>query len=127
MTKDQGVPLKDPSMFKSIVGSLQYLTFTRPDIAYVVNTVCQFMINPTDIHYATVKRILRYLQGSLQKGLFFSSFGALNNAVCVKAYSDANWAGEVIQRRSTTGFVVYLSLSSFMAVKEARYYFQKFN
>lgn len=110
MTKDQGIPLKDPTLYRSIVGALQYLTFTRPDIAYAVNTVCQFMTNPTDVHYAAVKRILRYLQGSLQKGLFFSSSGALVNAVHVNAYCDADWAGEVIQRRSTTGFIIYLGL-----------------
>ncbi|KAM5572540.1 hypothetical protein ABKV19_012545 [Rosa sericea] len=110
MTKDQGTPLKDPTVYRSIVGALQYLTFTRPDMAYAVNTVCQFMTNPTDIHYAAVKRILRYLQGSLHKGLFYSSSGALNNTVCVNAFCDADWAGEVIHRRSTTGFVVYLGL-----------------
>ncbi|KAK9940035.1 hypothetical protein M0R45_016712 [Rubus argutus] len=108
MTKDQGTPLKDPTPYRSIVGALQYLTFSRPDIAYAVNTVCQFMTSPTDVHYAAVKRILRYLQGSLQKGLFFSSNGALPNSVYVKAFCDADWAGEVIQRRSTTGFIVYL-------------------
>ena len=108
MTKDQGTPLKDPTPYRSIVGALQYLTFSRPDIAYAVNTVCQFMTSPTDVHYAAVKRILRYLQGSLQKGLFFSSNGALPNSVYIKAFCDADWAGEVIQRRSTTGFIVYL-------------------
>jgi histone deacetylase 1/2 len=110
MTKSQGTPLKDPTVYRSIVGALQYLTFSRPDIAYAVNTVCQFMTSPTDVHYAAVKRILRYLQGTLQKGLFFSSTGALNNSVHIKAFCDADWAGEVIQRRSTTGFVVYLGL-----------------
>ena len=110
MTKDQGVLLADPTSYRSIVGALQYLTFTRPDIAYAVNTVCQFMTAPTDVHFAAVKRILRYLQGSIHKGLSYSSTGGLNNAVNIKAYCDADWAGEVIQRRSTTGFVVYLGL-----------------
>jgi histone deacetylase 1/2 len=110
MTKDQGIPLADPTLYRSIVGALQYLTFTRPDIAYAVNTVCQFMSAPTDVHFAAVKRILRYLQGSIQKGLSYSSTGAVNNAVTIKAYCDADWAGEVIQRRSTTGFIVYLGM-----------------
>lgn len=110
MTTDQGTPLKDPTLYRSIVGALQYLTFSRPDIAYAVNTVCQFMTSPTDVHFTAVKRILRYLQGTLQKGLFFSSTGASKNSVCIKAYCDADWAGEVIQRRSTTGFIVYLGL-----------------
>ncbi|XP_004305316.1 PREDICTED: uncharacterized protein LOC101302857 [Fragaria vesca subsp. vesca] len=110
MTVDQGTPLADPTVYRSIVGALQYLTFTRPDIAYAVNTVCQFMTNPTDVHYAAVKRILRYLKGTIQKGIFYSSTGALSNAVTVKAFCDADWAGEVIQKRSTTGFIVYLGL-----------------
>lgn len=83
----------------------------RPDIAYAVNTVCQFMTSPTEVHYAAVKRILRYLKGTLQKGLFFRSNGASMNSVFVKAFCDADWAGEIIQRRSTTGFVVYIGSS----------------
>ncbi|PRQ44691.1 putative RNA-directed DNA polymerase [Rosa chinensis] len=110
MTSNQGTLLKDPTMYRSIVGALQYLTFTRPDIAYAVNTVCQFMTSPTDIHYAAVKRILRYLKGTLDKGIFYRSCGALHDAVNIKAFCDADWAGEVIQKRSTTGFVVYLGL-----------------
>ncbi|XP_020411466.1 uncharacterized protein LOC109946845 [Prunus persica] len=60
-----GEPLKDPTLYRNIVGALQYLTFTRPDIAYSVNTVCQYMTNPTEVHFHTVKRILRYIQGTL--------------------------------------------------------------
>nr|XP_011463643.1 PREDICTED: uncharacterized protein LOC101305369 [Fragaria vesca subsp. vesca] len=63
-----------------------------------------------DVHYAAVKRILRYLKGTIQKGIFYSSTGVLSNAVTVKAFCDADWAGEVIQKRSTTGFIVYLGL-----------------
>lgn len=114
MTADQGTPLPDPTVYRSIVGALQYLTFTRPDIAYSVNTVCQFMTRPTDVHYAAVKRILRYLKGTLNKGIFYSSSGAMPNTVSVKAYCNADWAGEIIQKRSTTGFVVYLGLVLFL-------------
>ena len=58
-----GLPLRsdDITQYRSIVGALQYLTFTRPDIAYAVNTVCQYMTNPSDVHFSAVKRILRYL------------------------------------------------------------------
>lgn len=54
MTKNQGTPLKDPTQYRSIVGALQYLTFSRPDITYVVNTLCQFMTSPIEVHYAAV-------------------------------------------------------------------------
>ncbi|VVA40491.1 PREDICTED: Retrovirus-related Pol poly from, partial [Prunus dulcis] len=50
-----GEPLADPTMFRSLVGALQYLTFTRPDLAYAVNHVCQYMNNPTEVHYFLVK------------------------------------------------------------------------
>ncbi|CAL8996514.1 unnamed protein product, partial [Prunus brigantina] len=56
-------PLHDPTFYRSIVGALQYLTFTRPDLSYAVNTVCQYMTAPTEIHFNLVKRILRYIQG----------------------------------------------------------------
>ncbi|KAI5330224.1 hypothetical protein L3X38_029622 [Prunus dulcis] len=99
-----GEPLKEPSIYRSIVGALQYLTFTRPDLAYSVNTVCQFMNNPTEVHFQLVKRILRYIQGTLHYGLTYSS----SVPVSLSAYSDADWAGDITTRRSTTGFVVFL-------------------
>ncbi|CAL9006084.1 unnamed protein product [Prunus brigantina] len=99
-----GVPLKDPKQYRSIVGALQYLTFTRPDIAHSVNTVCQFMNNPTEHHFFLVKRILRYLQGTLSHGFTYSASGPF----LLSAYSDSDWAGDINTRRSTTGFVVYL-------------------
>ncbi|XP_021819565.1 uncharacterized protein LOC110761405 [Prunus avium] len=98
-----GEPLKDPTLFRSLVGALQYLTFTRPDIAYAVNTVCQYMTNPTDSHFYLVKRILRYIQGTLQYGITFCS-----GPMQLTAYSDADWAGDPSTRRSTTGFIVFL-------------------
>ncbi|XP_050147501.1 uncharacterized mitochondrial protein AtMg00810-like [Malus sylvestris] len=61
-------PLSDPSHYRSLVAALQYLTFTCPDIAHSVNMVCQFMTNPTDLHFHLVKRILRYLKGTLNYG-----------------------------------------------------------
>ncbi|KAM1351501.1 hypothetical protein ACFXTH_005260 [Malus domestica] len=96
-------PFHDPGLYRSIVGALQYLTFTRPDIAYSVNQVCQFMHSPLDSHFVAVKRILRYLKGSLHLGLCFQP-GNLD----IRAYTDADWAGDPNDRRSTTGFVVFL-------------------
>ncbi|CAL8147678.1 unnamed protein product [Prunus armeniaca] len=63
-----GDPLPDPTEYRSTVGALQYLTLTRPDIAFVVNQVCQFMHHPTTAHWLAVKRILRYLNGTLTHG-----------------------------------------------------------
>ena len=58
---NEGKPLSNATLYRSLVGSLQYLTFTQPDIAFVVNNVSQFMSPHTDVHFACVKRILRYL------------------------------------------------------------------
>ncbi|CAL8994451.1 unnamed protein product [Prunus brigantina] len=80
--KDEGTLLSDPTLYRSLVGALQYLTFTRPDIAFAVNTVCQFMNAPTDTHFALVKRILRYLQGTLQYGITFSTGSMLLSGYC---------------------------------------------
>lgn len=69
----EGEPLTDPTLYRSIVGSLQYLTFTRSDIAFSINSVCQFMKSPTDIHLGVVKRILRYLKSTVQSGIVYSA------------------------------------------------------
>ncbi|XP_025702874.1 uncharacterized mitochondrial protein AtMg00810-like [Arachis hypogaea] len=54
------------SLYRSIIGSLQYLTITRPDLAYCINCVCQFMQNPLELHWKVVKRILHYISGTDQ-------------------------------------------------------------
>jgi histone deacetylase 1/2 len=60
---------EDSTKYRSMVGALQYLTLTRPDICFAVNKVCQFLHAPTTAHWSAVKRILRYIQGSLSLGL----------------------------------------------------------
>ncbi|GJT13850.1 ribonuclease H-like domain-containing protein, partial [Tanacetum coccineum] len=83
---------------------LQYLTFTRPDISYAVQHVCLHMHDPREPHFAALKRILRYVRGTLDFGLqlYTSSTGSL------VAYSDADWAGCPTTRRSTSGYCVFL-------------------
>ncbi|CAN6726304.1 unnamed protein product [Malus baccata var. baccata] len=75
-----------------------------PYIAYAVNTVCQFMQSPTEMHYAAVKRILRYLQGTQHHGILYSAA----KVTTLTAFSDADWAADINTRRSITGYVVYL-------------------
>lgn len=64
-------PVKHPEKYRSLVGAHQYLTFTRPDITFAVNQVCQFMHDPRELHIQAAKRILRYVKGTLADGLFF--------------------------------------------------------
>jgi histone deacetylase 1/2 len=83
------------------VGALQYLTITRPDLSFVVNKVSQYVQGPMDKHWAALKRVLRYVKGTLdQKLQFQKSDNTLN------AFSDADWAGCPDDRRSTGGFAV---------------------
>lgn len=93
-----------PGLYRSIVGSLQYLTFIRPDIAYVVNFVRQFMASPTEVHLREVKRILRFPKGTMQNGITFST----DTEVRITTFSDSNWVVDLNTRRSVTGYVVYI-------------------
>ncbi|XP_022871003.1 uncharacterized protein LOC111390228 [Olea europaea var. sylvestris] len=83
-----GSLFSNPTLYRSLVGALQHLTITRPDIAHAVNSVSQFLHAPTNDHFLAVKRILRYVKGTIHYGLHFrpsTSPGAL------VAYSDADW------------------------------------
>jgi histone deacetylase 1/2 len=94
-----GSPLgpEDSTQYRSIVGSLQYLTLTRPDLSFSVNKVCQYLHAPTTIHWTAVKRILRYVKGTLKIGLTFQK----SSSTLLSAFSDADWAGCLDDRRST--------------------------
>lgn len=103
-----------------MVGALQYITLTHPDIAFSLNKVCQYLNSPTTVHLTAVKRILRYL-------CFTKSVGHKINrflSTLVSAFSDADWAGCLEDRRSTGGFAVFLgtNLVSWSARKQATFY-----
>jgi len=99
-----GDPEMDATFYRSITGALQYLTLSRPDIAYAVNQACLYMHKPRAAHWNLVKRILRYLRGTIDHGLRIS----VSSTTDLKAYSDADWAGCPDTRRSTSGYCVYL-------------------
>jgi histone deacetylase 1/2 len=115
----QGDPLgpEDSTQYRSIVGALQYLTLTRPDISFSVNKVCQFLHAPTTSHWSAVKRILRYIRGTLKVGLTFRR----SSSLLLSAFSDADWAGCPDDRKSTGGFAVFVgpNLISWSARKQA--------
>ncbi|MCI21565.1 gag-pol polyprotein [Trifolium medium] len=94
----------DKVKYQKLVGKLIYLSHTRPDIAYAVSVVSQFMHNPSDEHMDAVNRILRYLKSSPGKGLMFSK----NNHLNVEGYTDADWAGNVLDRKSTSGYFTFV-------------------
>ncbi|XP_031269658.1 uncharacterized protein LOC116128116 [Pistacia vera] len=95
---------KDPSVYRNTIGALQYLTSTRPDISFTVNKLSQFLQAPTKLQWMACKRALRYLKGTQFHGLQFKLVAAL----CVECYTDANWGSNLNDRRSTSGYCIYL-------------------
>ena len=89
--------IEDSSRYRSMVGALQYLTLTRPDLSFAVNKVCQFLHAPTTVHWSAVKRILRYVRGTCDTGLKIRR----SKSMLVSAFSDTDWAGCIDDRRST--------------------------
>jgi hypothetical protein len=104
VSADAGPPVADQTAYRSLAGALQYLTFTRPDIAYVVQQICLHMHAPREGHLVAAKRILRYLQGTISFGLVIPRSAPSQLIV----YTDADWAGCPDTRRSTSGYAVFL-------------------
>jgi hypothetical protein len=101
---DSGAPVQDASQFQSIAGALQYLTFTQSDIAYTVHQICLHMHDPREPHLTAMKRILCYLQVTPDYGLLLRHSSSSDLIV----YTDADWAGCLDTRRSTSGYAVFL-------------------
>ncbi|GJR86995.1 ribonuclease H-like domain-containing protein [Tanacetum coccineum] len=99
----EGSPVTDPTLYRSLAGSLQYLTFTRPDLSYAVQQLCLYMHDPREPHLNAMKRVLRYLRGTTDFGL--QLFRSPTSQLI--AYSDADWAGCPATRRSTSGYCVF--------------------
>ena len=90
--------------YQRLVGKLIYLSHTRPDIAFAVSVVSQHMHSPKEAHLEAVYKILRYLKGSPGKGLLFKK----NEDRIMEVFTDADWAGSVEDKRSTTGYCTYV-------------------
>ncbi|XP_026400064.1 uncharacterized protein LOC113295948 [Papaver somniferum] len=99
--------LVNASTYRSLVGSLRYLTNTRPDIVFGVGFISRFMETPSQDHLQAAKRILRYVKGTQSHGLFYTSAKTCN----LVGYSDSDWAGDVEDRKSTSGFVFHMGSS----------------
>ncbi|XP_035838140.1 uncharacterized mitochondrial protein AtMg00810-like [Helianthus annuus] len=97
---EDGAELADKERYQRMVGKLIYLSHSRPDIAYAVGVVSQFMHQPQASHMEAVLRIIRYLKRTIGHGIRFKSNGHLE----IQAYIDADWAGDKGTRRSTSGY-----------------------
>jgi hypothetical protein len=114
--QDTTQPYKDIAGYRRLVGKLLYLTTTRPDIAFVTQQLSQFLSSPTQTHYDTACRVVRYLKGSPGRGLLFRRDAQLQ----LLGFTDADWAGCLDTRRSTSGYCFFLgsSLISWRAKKQ---------
>jgi len=96
----------DVTMYRSIIESLIYLVNTRPDIAYAVGLVSRFMEGPTKEHWSAVKRIVRYISGTLNYGC--KCISGKKEELQLLGFSDSDHGGDMVNRRSTTGLVFFL-------------------
>ncbi|KAA3481860.1 putative LRR receptor-like serine/threonine-protein kinase [Gossypium australe] len=104
LSAHEGSPVENEQFFRSIVSALQYVVITRLDIAFSVNKVYQFIHRPLDLHFQAVKRILCYLQGTLDHGLRFSQA----KVFLLEGYSDSSWGSNTDDRKSTSCYCVFL-------------------
>lgn len=103
LSKLMGEKLSDATCYRQVIGTLQYMTLTRPDIAFSVNKLAQFMHSPTILHWQAVKRLLRYLRGTSTYGLFITPSADFQ----LHCFSDSDWGGCPDDRRSTGGYLIY--------------------
>ncbi|KAK9152082.1 hypothetical protein Syun_010391 [Stephania yunnanensis] len=102
--KDGSASFHDKTLYRSLLGGLQYLLNTQPDIAYIVNILSQFQQSPTVLHWQALKRVLRYLKGTTDLGLWFKP----SSALFLTGYSDADWVASVDDRKFVAGYAVFL-------------------
>ncbi|XP_043705244.1 uncharacterized mitochondrial protein AtMg00810-like [Telopea speciosissima] len=104
-TQAGGALLSNPIEYISVVGALQYVTLTRPDVSSALNRACQFMHAHTTNHWQMVKRILRYLKQTSTHGLLIERSPSRS----LQAFLDADWAGDGLDRKSIGEFAIFLS------------------
>ncbi|XP_019177740.1 PREDICTED: uncharacterized protein LOC109172945 [Ipomoea nil] len=98
-TSEDSPPLDNPTGYRQLVGSLM----TRPDLSFAVNQLCQFMYNPTQNNWATFKRVLRFVKGTLHPGLRLTT----SSSPVVPAFSGSNWVDCSFDRKFTAGYAVF--------------------
>ncbi|XP_069152907.1 secreted RxLR effector protein 161-like [Solanum lycopersicum] len=99
--KNDGEKKANSSLDRSLIGSLLYLTSTRPDIMFAASLLSRFMQEPSQVHFGAAKRVLRYFQGTMDYGIMYK-FGGDSNLI---GYSDSDWAGNIDDMKSTSGYV----------------------
>ena len=105
-----------PTLYRSIIRSILYLTTSRLDIAFSIGVCARYQAAPKESHLTAVKRIIRYINGIADYGLWYSK----DSNACLAGYSNADWAGSVDDKKSTSGGCFYLgnNLVSWMSKKQ---------
>jgi hypothetical protein len=105
LTRDEGGVQVDSTLYKQMVGSLMYLTATRPDLMFDVSLISRYMEHPTESHFMAAKRILRYIKGTTIFGMFYKKGGVAE----LFGYTDSDYAGDQNDRKSTSGYVFMMN------------------
>lgn len=105
LSRDENGVKVDSTLFKQIVGSLVYLTATRPDIMFCTSLISRYMENPTEMHLQATKRILRYIKGTIGFGVLYKKEGNQE----LLGYTNSDYAGDQNDRKSTSGYVFLMS------------------
>jgi hypothetical protein len=90
--------LIDATLYRQIIGLLMYLTNTRPDIFFAVNTLSQFLVEPRHVHLVAAKQVMRYLKGTIDYGLNYDG----DHEFTLSGYTNADWAGSIADRKNTS-------------------------
>lgn len=97
-------PIPNATDYRNIIGSLQYMVLTRPDIQFAVNQLTQFMAYSQPVHWTVVKHVLRYLAGTFRYGIIIHMMVDHN----ITAFCDVDWGGDTTDRKSRTGYLIYV-------------------
>jgi hypothetical protein len=116
LLSDSSSDLVDPTMYRQLIGSLMYLVKTRPNICFAVYALSQYMVEPRHVHWIAAKHVLRYICGTLGYGLRYVSDGEMK----LQGYTDSDWAGSIVDRKSTLGccFSLGSSMISWLSRKQ---------
>lgn len=99
-----GLDPTNATQYRQLIGSIQYKTLIRPDVAFAINRLSQVMNALIETHWTHIKQILSYLKGTIHHGLFLSKYSSLD----VTTFSDADWEGNLGDMSTTKGYVLYL-------------------